>query len=294
MSPPIWRSMLFVPAHVEKFVASAHRRGADACILDLEDAVPIAQKSLARDRIGQAAASLDAHGTAVLVRVNAPDQGQALDLDAAIGPAVRAIVLPKVNEAAEVHAVGARIDALEAARGLPAGRTRLIAQIEDVRALPELDAIARSSDRLLGMILGSEDFSASVGMEPTPQALFAPNQQVVFACRRAGLLPFGFPASIADFTDLAAFRQQIRLARQLGFVGAFCIHPSQVAPLNEEFAPSAAEIELARALIRAFETARAEGRGAVEFRGKMVDLPVVLRAREVLRRVPPPHPQEIP
>lgn len=135
------------------------------------------------------------------------------------------------------------------------------------------------------MILGSEDFSASAGMEPIPEALFAPNQQIVFACRRAGILPFGFPASIADYTDLELFRTHIRLARRMGLVGAFCIHPSQVAPMNEEFLPSSADIEAARGVIAAFEAAAREGRGAASYRGKMIDPPVVARAQEVLRRV---------
>ncbi len=279
--------MRFVPAHAAKFVASAHRRGADACILDLEDAVPIPQKPLARDRLGEAASVIHGHGVSVLVRVNAPGHGQALDLAAAIGSPVQAIVLPKVNSASDVHAATDLIERLEMARGLPVGHTRLIAQIEDVRALPFLDAIAGSSDRLLGMILGSEDVSVSAGLLRTPESLFASNQQVPFACRRAGLLPLGSPASIAEFADLSAFHQQMRLGRQLGFVGAFCIHPSQVAPMNEEFSPSAAEIEVACALIAAFERSESEGRGALDFRGTMVDVPLVLRARELLRRAQP-------
>ena len=281
---PVWRSMLFVPAHVDKFVAKAHTRGAQAYILDLEDSVPLAQKAAARQTLVAGAVQVSQSGAAALVRVNAQPELLAPDLDAAVDPAIRAIVLPKVNDADTVAAVTARLDALEAARGMPAGHTLLIAQIEDVRALPQLDAIASASPRLMGMMLGSEDFSVSAGMEPTPQTLFAPNQMVAFACRRAGILPLGFPASIADFSDLEAFRDTIRRARQLGFVGAFCIHPSQAAVMNEEFAPSAAELEHARALLGAFEDARAQGRGAFEFQGRMVDPPVVARAQELLRR----------
>jgi citrate lyase subunit beta/citryl-CoA lyase len=134
------------------------------------------------------------------------------------------------------------------------------------------------------MSLGSEDFSASAGMSPIPETLMWPNQQIVFACRRAGILPFGFPASIADFSDPARFTATIALARQMGFVGAFCVHPSQVAVLNEGFAPSPAEVQQARELIAANEAAVREGRGAFQFQGKMVDLPVVSRAHELLRR----------
>lgn len=139
---------------------------------------------------------------------------------------------------------------------------------------------------MLGMSLGSEDFSASSGMNPTPEGLLAPNQAIVFACRRAGIFPFGFPASIADYSDIDRFRETIRFARQLGFVGALCIHPSQVAILNEQFAPSDAEIEQARALIAAYEQGVSEGKGAVAFQGTMIDAPVVARARETLLKIP--------
>jgi citrate lyase subunit beta/citryl-CoA lyase len=285
---PIWRSMLFVPAHVERFVARAHERGADACVLDLEDSVPLAQKALAREAVAGAAAAIVARGTPVLVRVNQPWALAAPDIDAAVGPAVSALVLPKVNDAATVLAVAARIDRLEAQRGLPPGHTRLIALIEDVQALSELDAIARSSPRMLGMMLGPEDFSASAGMAPVREALMLPNQMVLFACRRAGILPFGFPGSIADYADAEAFAQTIRLARQLGFVGGLCIHPTQVALMNTGFSPSTDDVAHAHGAIAAFEAAEREGRGAAEYRSKMVDLPVVVRARETLRRAAAP------
>jgi citrate lyase subunit beta/citryl-CoA lyase len=287
---PIWRSMLFVPAHVPRFVERAHERGADACVLDLEDSVPLAQKAQARAAVPQAAAAIAAHGTPVLVRVNQPWELAAPDIDAAIGPAVSALVLPKVNDDATVREVARRIDRAEAQRGLPAGHTRLIALIEDVQALSELDAIARCSPRMLGMMLGPEDFSASAGMAPVREALLLPNQLVLFACRRAGILPFGFPGSIADYGDTEAFAQTIRLARQLGFVGGLCIHPAQVAVMNAGFSPSTEDIEHARGAIEAFEAAAREGRGAAEYRSKMVDLPVVARAREILRRAAAPAP----
>lgn len=282
---PIWRSMLFVPAHVEKFVAKAHGWGADACILDLEDAVPAGEKAAARRMVAAGAARVSRSGGAAIVRVNQPWAVTELDLEVAVDPRVSAIVLPKVDNPDYVRAVDRRIDELELQRDMNLGHTLLIAQIETLEALPGLDGIAGSSPRLLGMILGSEDFSAAAGMEPIPEALFAPNQQIVFACRRAGILPLGFPASIADYADLDAFRRTIRLARQIGFVGAFCVHPSQVGILNQEFTPSPSEIEHARGLIAAYEKGVREGRAAVEYRGKMIDPPVVARAEELLRRI---------
>lgn len=285
MPLPIWRSMLFIPAHMEKFVSKAHTRGADAYILDLEDGVPGSAKELARQMIAADAAQVSQAGAAAIVRINQPWAEAQRDLNAAICPGVNAIVLPKVNSPAAVHAATQEIDGLEAARGMDMGHTLLIAQIEDVAALPKLDEIAGSSSRLLGMILGSEDFAASAGMEPIPAALFAPNQQVLFSCRRAGILPFGFPASIADYANAEEFRATIKLARQLGFVGAFCIHPSQVDILNQEFMPAPDEIAHARGVIAAYDQAVKEGRGAVEYQGKMIDSPVVQRAQELLRRL---------
>jgi citrate lyase subunit beta / citryl-CoA lyase len=279
---PIWRSMLFVPAHVEKFVASAHTRDADAYILDLEDSVPAAQKALARTGLARAAQQV--LGAAVIVRTNADEPLRAADLEAAVMPGVAALMLPKIGDAATLRHIGGMVAQFERARGLAEGSVRLIGQIEDVHALARVDEIATSSPRLMGLILGSEDFSVSAGAEPATDTLFAPNQQMLFACRRAGILPFGFPGSIAVFRDLDAFRQTIRLARRMGFVGSYAIHPDQVRVMNEEFVPPTEDVAWARELLAANEQAEAQGRGAFEFRGKMVDAPVVARARETVRR----------
>jgi len=282
---PLWRSMLFIPAHRDEFVGKASQRGADAYVLDLEDSVPEALKNEAREAVVNAADIVAQDGAAALVRINQGLSQATADLEACVHPGVQAIVVPKVVSGSQLQELSAHIDKLEAQRSIAQGNTRLIAQIECVHGLANLDDIAGSSSRLLGMSLGSEDFSASAGMEPTPEGLLAPNQAIVFACRRAGILPFGFPASIADYSDIDRFRDTIHFARQLGFVGALCIHPSQAAILNEEFAVSDAEIERARALIDAYEQGLSEGKGAVEFEGSMVDAPVAARARELLRRI---------
>lgn len=223
---PVWRSMLFVPAHRESFVSKAHTRGADAYILDLEDSVPMVQKGQARRLLGAAIQHLLNAGATALIRINQPLELATLDIEFAVAHGVSAIVVPKVNSCSDLLSICSCIEKLEIDRGLSIGQIRLIAQIEDVQALPFLDEIANSTPRLVGMILGSEDFCASVGMQASNQTLFMPNQQVLFACRRAGILPLGFPGSIADYSDKDAFRNTIKLARKMGFVGGFCIHPS--------------------------------------------------------------------
>ena len=280
---PAWRSALFVPAHVEKFVAKAHTRGADAIILDLEDSVPLPEKASARAAVPGAAAQIAGHGLDVLVRINRPWRLAVRDLEESVCAQVHTIAVPKVASADHMAFIAETIDEIEIDKGLTPGHTRLLAFIEGVGGLAQVDAIARASSRLIGLFLGAEDFSAEVGMQPTTEGLFGPNQQIVFAARRAGILPFGFVGSIADYSDLDAFRARIRQARALGFVGALGIHPSQVSIMNEEFVPGTEEIAHARGLLEAYEQALAEGRGAAAYKGKMIDAPVVARAREVLR-----------
>ncbi|MGB5097716.1 MAG: CoA ester lyase [Porticoccaceae bacterium] len=280
---PAWRSALFVPAHVEKFVAKAYTRGADAIILDLEDSVPLPEKASARAAVPGAAAQIAGHGLDVLVRINRPWRLAVRDLEESVCAQVHTIAVPKVASADHLTFIAETIDEIEIDKGLTPGHTRLLAFIEGVGGLAQVDAIARASSRLIGLFLGAEDFSAEVGMQPTAEGLFGPNQQIVFAARRAGILPFGFVGSIADYSDLDAFRARIRQARALGFVGALGIHPSQVSIMNEEFVPGTEEVTHARGLLEAYEQALAEGRGAAAYKGKMIDAPVVARAREVLR-----------
>lgn len=280
---PGWRTALFIPVHIEKFVAKAHTRGADAYILDLEDSVPLEQKAEARACVVPAAKTVSQNGAAALVRINLDDRFAMDDVVASVSEHVQAIVVPKVESAAQLQKFSARIAELEAERNLPEGHTSLIAMIESVDALPLLDEIASADPRVVALTLGSEDFSATAGMMPLPQTLLLPNQMLAFACRRANIMPLGFPGSIADYSDIDAFTATVEFAKQLGFVGAFCIHPKQVEVINSVLTPSAEEIEHAEGLLAAFEAGLAAGKGAVEYKGKMIDLPVVERAKELLR-----------
>jgi len=138
---------------------------------------------------------------------------------------------------------------------------------------------------VVAISLGAEDFALSVGMLPEPEGLFYPKQHTIFAARAAGIQPLGFIGSIADYRDQDAFRAIVRRSRRLGFVGASCIHPLQVSVLNEEFAPTAEEVAQAERMVAVYDAALAAGTGAVEFEGRMIDIPVVERARRVLARM---------
>ena len=279
---PRWRSLLFVPAHVDRFLARAHERGADGIILDLEDAVPAAEKPAARAGLAAAAAACGRNGAAVLVRVNHGLRMLARDLEAAVLPGIAALVLPKVESAAWVREVADCLAELELERNLPIGAMRLVLQVETPAALAELPAIAASHPRVLAMTLGPEDFCAALGAAPSADALLGPNLAVLCAARAAGIQPLGFVGSIAEYGDVPAFRATVAQARRLGFRGAMAVHPAQVAVLNEGFAPTAEELDWAHRVVAGDAEARAARRGAFRVDGRMVDAPVVRRAEEIL------------
>lgn len=279
-----WRSVLFVPAHLERFIRSAPTRGADAIQLDLEDSVPMAHKAAARHALPGAVAQLRAAGAQVLVRINREWRAAAADLEAAVQPGVSAISVPKTAGAEHLQLLDESITALEQERQLPAGGIGLIAMVETLAGLRQLRAMARACTRVVGLTLGSEDFSAAAGMSPAPHNLFGPCQQLVFAAREAGIDAYGFPGSIAEYADLERYREQVSQGCDMGFVGAFCIHPRQVAVLNAAFTPDAAAVAEAEAVIAAYGEALARGEGAAALEGRMIDLPVVERARALLAR----------
>ncbi len=281
---PVWRSLLFVPVTVRRFVDGAARRGADAIILDLEDSVAATEKERARGLVPEAAEIVSRGGADVVVRISRPVRMAVRDIEAAIGPRVTALALPKTENAAHVRLIAEIVDEVEAERGVVVGATRLIAMVETAAAFFHIAEIARAHPRLCALNLGAEDFATSAGILPEAEALSMPKQMAVFAARAAGIMPLGFIGSIAEFHDLDGFRQTIRRSRRFGFIGASVIHPSQVAILNEEFRPNAGEIDHARRVLAAYDKALSEGVGAVTVDGRMIDVPVVERARHMVER----------
>jgi citrate lyase subunit beta / citryl-CoA lyase len=281
---PVWRSLLFVPVTAKRFVDGAARRGADAIILDLEDSVAASEKERARNLVPEAVVIVSRGGADVVVRINRPVRMAVRDIEAAVGQGVLALALPKTDSAEHVQLLAEIVDEVEAERDMAPGTTRLIAMVETAAAFFRLAEIARAHPRLCALTLGTEDFATSAGILPEAEALSMPKQMAVFAARAAGIMPLGFIGSIAEFHDLDGFRQTIRRSRRFGFIGASVIHPSQIAILNEEFRPGAEEVEHARRVLTAYDKALAEGVGAVTVDGKMIDVPVVDRARLLVER----------
>ena len=281
---PVWRSMLFVPANVERYVEKAHTRGADAIIIDLEDSIAPTEKAAARALVPEVAAQVGRGGADVVVRINRPWRMAVADLEASVSPAVQAFALPKVDDAAHIRVIAEIVDELEMERGMERGSTRFIAMIESAEAFFEVREIARAHPRVAATMLGMEDFSVTMAMSPEPEGLLHATAQTAIAARAAGIVPLGLIGTLAQFSDKEAFRTMVRRAKALGIEGSFCIHPGQVPILNEEFAATTKEVEDAERVVAAFDAALSEGRAAAELDGRMIDIPVVERARRVLAR----------
>src|SRR5262249_32998753 len=199
-------------------------------------------------------------------------------------PGIAALMLTKVDSPEHVQAVAEIVEELESERGLPVGKVQFVVLVETAAGVFRIEAIARSHPRVVALSLGTEDFTADVGMLPDPDGLLYPKQHTLFAARAAGIFPVGFLCSIAGFRDPGAFPSLVRRSKRFGFVGASAIHPLQVPVLNEEFSPTEAEVERAKRMVAAYDTAFAQGLGAVQFEGAMIDVPVVQRAQNVLAR----------
>jgi citrate lyase subunit beta/citryl-CoA lyase len=273
-----WRSMLYVPANVPRFVAKAPTAGADAVLLDLEDSVPADRKAEARAALRDAVPTARSGGADVLVRVNRPLGLAVPDVEAAVEAGADGILLTK--------AMGAEHVAL-AAEMLEGTRLVIVAMVETAAAIPKLPEIARAP-RVAGLLVGAEDLAAECHAAPDDDLIVLAKRQMVLAAHAAGVAPFGTLGTVADYRDADRVRDLVARSKRSGFLGATCVHPSLVPILNEGFSPSAAEVDLARRQVEAAEEAAREGRGSFSVDGRMVDEPVLIRARRILAQAAPP------
>ena len=282
--PIVWRSLLYVPTNNEKFVAKAHTRGADGIILDLEDSVPEQERQRARDMLPDAVKSVTQSGADPIVRINRPIRHMVKDVEAAVKAGARALFVTKVDGAGHLKLVAELVGEVEREAGRPQGSVKLAAMVETADAYFRAHAIARASSRLIGMNLGGEDFAMEMGMVPDTETLLVPKQTVMIAAKAAGLMAMGFIGTVADYNDTEGFRAAVRKSVKFGFDCASVIHPSGVAILNEEFPPSAEAVDHARRVIDAYADAQKAGKGAITVDGKMIDVPIVIRAERLLAR----------
>lgn len=270
------RSLLFLPATAEHLTQKAPERGADALVVDLEDSIPPDRKLVARPMARTAVADLVRRGATVVLRVNADPALWQQDLDGMPVNALATVMLPKVETPGQIDALAQALGALGGGHSPPI--TALIETPRGVLAARELAA----HPALCALGFGAEDYAACLGVPASPAALSWPAHQVLTCAHAHGLQCWGLAASIAEIQDLAAFEQSVLAARAMGFTGSVCIHPRQVPVVNRGFSPNAEERAWAARIVDADHAARAAGLGAVLLDGRMVDKPIVDRARRWL------------
>jgi citrate lyase beta subunit len=284
--PTAWRSFLSVPASNLRMVEKAFASDADAIILDLEDAVAPEAKAEARQNVVRGLKDFDRRGKAALCRVNALDTPyfyrDLIEIVEGSGENLDAILIPKVERPEDLYAVGTLLTQIELATGLERKRIKIEAQVESAGGLVNVDATVRASDRLGGVHFGPGDFAASLRMPQTSigtmdewdeaypgHRFHYAMQRIVAAARAADLRAVDGP--VADHRDEEVLRKSCLLARSLGFDGKWCIHPTQIAIVNDHFSPTDSEVEWAEKVVAAYEEANRTGSGAIGVEGKMVD-----------------------
>jgi malyl-CoA/(S)-citramalyl-CoA lyase len=304
------RSELAVPASSPRFIDSASRGNADVVFLDLEDSVAPSEKEQARKHAVEALHDIDWAGRSVSVRINGLDTPymyrDVVDVVEQAGDRLDLLMIPKVGTAADVYAVDALVSGIESAKGF---QTRIGFEliIETALGMQNIDEIAAASPRVESLHFGVADYAASTqartmsigGANPDYHMLTDPDEagnrgvhwgdmwhfalsRLVMAARANGLRPVDGP--FGDISDPIGFESQARRSAALGCEGKWGIHPSQVDHANRIFGPSATEVERARGILSAMEDAQRNGRGAVSYNGKMIDLASLRQAETLVRK----------
>lgn len=279
------RALLFMPADDLHKINKAATLEVDCIVMDLEDGVAPDRKHAARHTAAQALQTLAFGRTERLVRLNPLNTAEAeADLAILLPALPDGFVIPKAESTIALSALSARLATFEREAGLPQGKFTLLAIIETARGMVALREIAASTPRLSALIFGGEDYTSSIGAQRTPQGmeiLYA-RSAVVLHAAAANLQ--AIDTLFTNLEDSEGLRADARFGRQLGFTGKLAIHPKQVPIIQEAFTPSQAEIESAERLLAAYKANQALGIGVFAHEGKMVDMPMIKAAQNVLLR----------
>ena len=277
------RSLVFVPGNRHDMLEKARDFDADVIMADLEDSVPPAEKLNARQTVKDLAPSLSQRGRKVMVRLNSLDTGLTRDeLSAVIGPHLYGASLGKVESTWDIVEWSRMAFALEKETGLEPGHLKLIPWIENSRAVMRVYDIALASSRIVGLAFGAEDYTDDMGVRRTDAGdeVYFPRAAVAVAARAAGVAALDSP--YVRFRDEDGLKMDIESALKLGYRGKFAIHPAQLDIINDMFSPLPQDIEYARRVVEAWDEAENSGRGSTSLDGRMIDVPVVKRARNLL------------
>jgi len=278
------RSLLYVPGDDRHKIEKAITFGADCVCLDMEDGVALNRKTEARRTVAAALRDLAFDRSEKLARINPAGSGlEGEDIEAVLPSRPDGIVVPKVEALEQVQWVSGKIEAAELAHGWPVNSIRMLVGVETAKGILNLKEIA-SHPRLDGLIFGGEDYAVSIGAARTAEAweVFTARSLVVLHAKAFGLQAIDMVT--IDFQNLETVRREAAFGAQLGYTGKQVIHPAQVGPVQEAFTPDDKSIEKARRLVEAFEAHQKEGQGAFALDGKMIDMPLVKAAQNMLER----------
>lgn len=277
------RSMLFLPGNTPNMLVNGPYLGADALILDLEDAVAPSEKDAARLLVRSAIRDMDFRGCEIIVRINSIDTGfwQA-DIDAILPQRPDLILLPKSGSAQDILTADEYITRTEERLGMAPSTVRLMPLIETALGVENAFAIASASPRVAALFLGAEDLTADLRCQRTKEGreIEYARTRLVTAARAAGVDVYDTP--FTDVNDDAGIRTDAAYAKALGFTGKASISPRHVEVINRVFSPTRKEIDYAYEVMDAIRLAKEQGRGAIALRGKMIDAPIVNRAQQTI------------
>ena len=276
------RTMLFFPGNSPNMLLNAGYLGSDSLILDLEDAVAITEKDSARILVRNAITSLE-YEKEIIVRINPVGTPfWEKDLETVIPVRPQMIMPTKVGTAEDVRIVSAKIAEIEAKCGVEVGTTKLIPLIETALGIENAYQIATADERVAALFLGGEDLTADLRCKRTKEGkeIFYARTRIVMAARAAGIDVYDTPWT--DVEDFEGLVKDAEFAKSLGFTGKSSISPRHIPYINKVFSPTEEEIQYAQDVIDCIERAKAEGKGVVSLRGKMIDAPIVARALQTL------------
>jgi len=273
-------SRLYLPGNNPGLMLNAGLHSADGIILDLEDSVAPDRKDEARILVRNALCQVDFMGAERMVRINQGETGL-LDLRAVIPMNVNLVLIPKCDSPEEVIGVDEEISAIRKNLKIR-NPVYLMPIIESASGVENSSAIARASENIVAMAIGLEDLTADMGVMRSREGKesFYSRSRLVIAAKAAGIQPID--SVFSDVADMEGLRLNVLDSRAMGFEGMGCIHPRQIAVINEGFAPGEAELEKSMKIVIAFEEARKKGQGVVALGSKMIDKPVVERARKTI------------
>lgn len=283
----LFRSLIFVPGNRPNMLERAISFDADIIMVDLEDSVPPAEKvaarEVAREWVPRLVKEAPRSSRKIMVRVNSLDTGLTQDEVAAVaGPDLYGISLGKPESVWDVREADRILGAAEASAGLEPGSIKLIPWIENAKAVMAAQQLGAASPRIVALAFGAEDYTNDMGVQRTDsgEEVSFPRAGLPVAARAAGVASLDSP--FVAFRDPEALLRDAQVARQMGYTGKFAIHPSQIKVINETFSPSVDEIAYARQVVEAWNRAEAEGRGSADLDGRMIDVPVIKRAQNLL------------